>query len=243
MANAGTLLMRRLAPALAAAGLAVAVTGVGTVRADPPPWAPAWGHHKHDREHEHSREYEHSREHEHSREYEHSREHEHSRDYKRYREHEQRRYSRDDDDAGGAVAYRSDYIHNGRCNREALGSVVGAVVGGAAGSRIGKGNGRVAATVIGAIVGYMVGGTVGRSMDAGDRACVGQALEYSAPNQPVAWRNPDSGVDYRITPRRTYRSDGRYCREFTRQALIGGRTQTVYGTACRQADGSWKIQP
>jgi surface antigen len=231
MAYRGVLWMRRLVPALAAAGLAVVAAGVGTARADPPPWAPAWGHHKHHREHERYRD------HEHSREYEHSREHE------RYREHEHRRYHGDDDDDRGVVTYRSDYIHDGRCNREALGGVVGAVVGGAAGSRIGKGDGRVAATVIGAIVGYMVGGSVGRSMDSADRACVGQALEYGAPNQPVAWRNPDSGVDYRITPRRTYRSDGRYCREFTRQALIGGRTQTVYGTACRQADGSWKIQP
>lgn len=229
MAYRGTLRMRCLVPALAAAGLVLATAGVGTVQADPPPWAPAWGHHKHHGEHERYREHEH--------------EDEHFREYKRDREHEHRRYYRDDGDAGGAVTYRSDYIHNGRCNREALGSVVGAVVGGAAGSRIGKGDGRVAATVIGAIVGYMVGGSVGRSMDAADRACVGQALEYGAPNQPVAWRNPDSGVAYRITPKRTYHTDGRYCREFTRQALIGGRTQTVYGTACRQADGSWKIQP
>ena len=34
-----------------------------------------------------------------------------------------------------------------------------------------------------------------------------------------------------------------YCREFTQNVNVGGRTQQSYGTACRQADGSWQVQP
>ncbi|PLY14274.1 MAG: hypothetical protein C0631_11465 [Sedimenticola sp.] len=36
-------------------------------------------------------------------------------------------------------------------------------------------------------------------------------------------------------------SEGRYCREYTQQVDIGGESQQVYGTACRNRDGSWEI--
>ncbi len=38
-------------------------------------------------------------------------------------------------------------------------------------------------------------------------------------------------------------SAGRYCREFQQTATVGGRTESAYGTACRQPDGSWEIMP
>ena len=34
-----------------------------------------------------------------------------------------------------------------------------------------------------------------------------------------------------------------YCREYTQSFTIGKQTQTGYGTACLQPDGSWEIQP
>ena len=33
-----------------------------------------------------------------------------------------------------------------------------------------------------------------------------------------------------------------YCREYTQTVAIGGVTQQGHGTACLQADGSWKIE-
>lgn len=32
-----------------------------------------------------------------------------------------------------------------------------------------------------------------------------------------------------------------YCREFTKIVQVGGQTQSAYGTACYQPDGSWQI--
>lgn len=32
-----------------------------------------------------------------------------------------------------------------------------------------------------------------------------------------------------------------YCREFTKDVLIGGQMQKSYGTACLQPDGSWQV--
>jgi surface antigen len=42
-------------------------------------------------------------------------------------------------------------------------------------------------------------------------------------------------------PTRTYfGNSGQPCRDFTTRASIDGRNQTIYGTACRQPDGSWQ---
>jgi hypothetical protein len=36
-------------------------------------------------------------------------------------------------------------------------------------------------------------------------------------------------------------TEGRYCREYTSRASVGGRIQETYGQACQQPDGSWEI--
>jgi surface antigen len=41
---------------------------------------------------------------------------------------------------------------------------------------------------------------------------------------------------------RTYQSGGSYCREFQNDVTIDGKKENAYGTACRQPDGSWKVQ-
>ena len=38
-----------------------------------------------------------------------------------------------------------------------------------------------------------------------------------------------------------YSRSGQQCREFQSRAMIGGRPQPIYGTACLQPDGSWRI--
>jgi surface antigen len=78
-------------------------------------------------------------------------------------------------------------------------------------------------------------------MDEIDQNCTGQTLEYAPDHASVSWRDPDSGNAYKVTPLRTYPAPGsRYCREYQTDAIIGGRRQQVYGTACRQPDGSWQ---
>jgi surface antigen len=137
--------------------------------------------------------------------------------------------------------YAAPYINSGRCNREKIGALLGGVIGGAAGSQIGGGTGKTVATVAGTVIGYLVGQSIGRQMDAVDQTCTGQTLEYMPDQVPVSWRDPDSGLDYTVTPVNTWRNpDGRYCREYTTRATIGGRSEQLYGQACRQPDGSWQ---
>ena len=94
----------------------------------------------------------------------------------------------------------------------------------------------------GALLGILLGGSIGNAMDQLDERCVGQVLEHGGSDQTVTWRNPDSGASYQVTPTRTWEEEGRYCREYTTTVRIDGRPQQAYGTACRQPDGSWKIQ-
>lgn len=133
-------------------------------------------------------------------------------------------------------------IAQGTCYRETLGAVLGGGTGAVVGSTIGKGSGRVAAIVGGTILGVLAGGAIGHAMDEVDQNCIGQTLEHAPTGQRVVWRNPSNNQQYAVVPRETYQAeDGRYCREYTADAHVGGRTEETYGMACRQPDGSWQI--
>ncbi len=148
-----------------------------------------------------------------------------------------------------AHGYRSQFadIGGGTCDRglmssEFLGGAVGGALGGFLGPKVGKGSGQLAATAAGVLLGALVGSSIGRSMGAADQHCVGKTLEAAPDNQTIAWRNPDANAAYTVTPVKTFQDrSGRYCREYTTEAVIGGRTEQVYGTACRQPDGSWQL--
>lgn len=130
----------------------------------------------------------------------------------------------------------------GACTNEQSGQIIGGIIGGAAASNVGKGSGKTVATVAGAIAGAMIGGAIGRHMDESDRLKTQHSLEYNRTNEPASWRNPDSGYDYTVTPTTTYQTDsGSYCREYTTDVVIGGKTERAYGKACRQPDGSWQV--
>lgn len=130
--------------------------------------------------------------------------------------------------------------------KETMGSIVGATAGGWAGSTTTTGKGRTAATVAGAVIGGLIGREVGRSLDRADRLhaerAAQRALEANRSGEASEWSNPDSGNAGTVTPTRTYASsDGAPCREYQQTITVGGRTVQGYGTACREADGSWRI--
>lgn len=129
--------------------------------------------------------------------------------------------------------------------KQTVGTGLGAVGGGLLGNQFGKGGGRVAATAVGAVLGGLLGNSIGASLDNADRAQMASAESraYNAPvGQQITWNNPQSGNSGVIVPVRDgYDRGGAYCREFNQKVTIGGQTQSAYGTACQQPDGSWKI--
>jgi len=128
----------------------------------------------------------------------------------------------------------------GWISNELGGNLLGGVAGGVIGNQFGRGSGNTAATIGGAIVGTLVGGSVGRSMDMMDRNCAAQVLAYAPDNRRVTWVS-DDGDNYAVQPLRSWQSEGRYCREYQTVAKVGGRSQSAYGQACMQPDGSWEI--
>lgn len=128
--------------------------------------------------------------------------------------------------------------------QEQAGMVIGGALGGLLGAQVdGHHNDyRTAAIIVGTMAGSAIGGSIGRSMDEVDRMRTAQSLEVVRTGVSSRWRNPDTGNQYTVTPTRTYEVASGPCREYIIDAVIGGRPEKVYGTACRQPDGSWKIQ-
>ena len=125
--------------------------------------------------------------------------------------------------------------------KQDTGVIIGAIAGGILGHQVGGGSGQVLATMAGTVAGAMIGGAIGKQMDETDRLNTAAALENVRTGVPSAWVNPDTGYEYVVTPTSTYDSGTGPCREYTMDATIGGKTEQIYGTACRQADGSWKV--
>ena len=137
--------------------------------------------------------------------------------------------------------WEQDYgIIEGRCNREAIGTVVGAAIGGTIGSQVGDGSGRTVAIVVGTVLGAMIGREIGRDMDEGDRACMGHTLELARDGQAVRWVNSRTGVTYVLTPAAPKRK-GDACRNYQLQITLGGKTRTQDGRACRKGEGDWQL--
>lgn len=129
--------------------------------------------------------------------------------------------------------------------KQDTGTLVGAGTGALIGSRFGSGSEQVLFTALGTAAGAFIGSQVGASMDQSDQLQAQQALNNNRTNQTTAWVNPDTNTQYAVTPTNTYTgTQGQPCREFTTQVMMAdGKKETVYGTACRQVDGSWQSVP
>ncbi len=68
-----------------------------------------------------------------------------------------------------------------------------------------------------------------------------QVRATTAPlGEKIMWREGEAFGSVTTTREGTSTS-GRYCREFLQEANIGGNSERVYGTACRNPDGSWEV--
>ena len=130
--------------------------------------------------------------------------------------------------------------------KQTFGTLIGAGAGALAGSQIGSGRGQLAAVAVGTLLGAFLGSEVGKSLDRADRQALERTTQSSLETAPsgtaTSWRNPDSGNYGTVTPEPAYQtSSGEYCREYQQTIVVGGETQSAFGTACRQPDGTWRI--
>ena len=136
----------------------------------------------------------------------------------------------------------------GTYNKATTGAALGAITGGALAYGLGKDSSKKDLWLIaGAAAGGLIGNNIGAKLDERDRLLLGetlqQTMEHGPTNSVGSWNNPDSGNSGTVTPTQTMISaNNQPCREFTTTVNIGGELSQAYGTACRQNDGSWKIQ-
>ncbi len=125
-----------------------------------------------------------------------------------------------------------------------LGGLMGAGAGAGIAAAAGASPGLI---VFSAVGGALVGSLIGKQLDVRDKKmaqeAAARAFEQNRNNEPSVWNNPESGHSGSVTPTKTYQlANGQYCREYRQKITVGGETETSSGTACRQADGTWKIQ-
>lgn len=128
---------------------------------------------------------------------------------------------------------------------EILGTLAGAALGGLVGAQVGSGTGKKVAIGAGVLAGGFLGNRIGKALSCQDQQqhyeTTQNALETQPTGQASSWTNPDTGHSGEITPTRTYTSaDGVPCRDFDQTIFVDGEYEKVEGTACRQADGTWK---
>lgn len=128
---------------------------------------------------------------------------------------------------------------NGRVGGALFGAAAGALLGNAADC---KGCAAIGG-VVGAFIGGYAGGQVGRRMDQVDAMNASRAIERNPTGTTSTWVNPDTSTQYDVTPVKTVATDSGPCREVRfGEAKVGDQRQEVYTMACRQGDGSWKLQ-
>ncbi len=132
-----------------------------------------------------------------------------------------------------------------------VGAVVGGIAGGFVGAEFGGGLGRTLFIGAGALVGAGVGYEAGTLLFPSDQAAYDNnarlALNNSANGAISQWSNPETGNGGIFTPTSLFvTADGRSCREYRATLALkdeGAQTGIIAhqaGTACQQADGSWR---
>jgi len=124
-----------------------------------------------------------------------------------------------------------------------MGTLAGGVAGGLLGSQFGSGSGQLVAIGVGTLAGAFIGNKLGQSMDESDKQKMTSTFENNQAGQPAYWQNRNTGASYTVTPTQDVTINGnQYCREYRSVAMIAGKRQQMYGTACRQPDGTWQVQ-
>jgi surface antigen len=149
---------------------------------------------------------------------------------------------------GACTAPEASDIGPKQATGAAVGAVGGAVLGGLAGNAIG-GDGKNAVAIgtgaaLGGIGGLLLGSAAGESLDRADRLYAQQSWNRAMQGplgEPIVWENPETGNSGQTVATRQGQlaSSGIACREYTTKVKVGGKSETLVGTACQNPDGTW----
>ena len=129
--------------------------------------------------------------------------------------------------------------------KEEQGALFGAIGGIALGALAGDALDCKGCAAIGGAIGGLGGGSLGaswgRSLDRLDRQNISHALENHRSGQSLHWTNPDNGARHAVVAKPARVENGRPCREFYDDVMIGGQKKQLYGKACRTGPNQWEL--
>ena len=104
---------------------------------------------------------------------------------------------------------------------------------------------RLLAVSVGTVAGSQLGGNIGKRLSDTDRTrmqdATQRALETGKAGTAVRWTGT-GGHTGSITPQPPFTSSGGItCREFQQTVTVDSENATAYGTACKQANGTWTV--
>ena len=154
----------------------------------------------------------------------------------------------------GLVAMGANESHAGSKEELLIGSLLGGAAGAGAGFAFGKGKG----AAIGGILGLAAGALASTQFSNGglfaDQEPVPAYTGYAPPPPayqppPVAYQAPVAVQPTTVDPYATYQNatyqtvgySQAVCRPYNTTIRIDGQRQAITGTACQQADGTWRV--
>ncbi len=98
----------------------------------------------------------------------------------------------------------------------------------------------------GVILAGIADGAAGDALDSKDRELAlraqQKALTDNKSGQGRTWTNPGTGHSGSYTPTNVYvTEDGKTCRDYEQTVTIDGTEEKAVGSACKTADGSWRV--
>jgi surface antigen len=107
--------------------------------------------------------------------------------------------------------------------------------------------GEGAAVPVSADAAALVGAPLAAALGPADRDTLQRttqaALDKGHPDQALPWRNPRTGNYGTVVTKASYQdADGRLCRAFQQTAIVGGQQEHSQANACRETDGTWRIE-
>ena len=99
-----------------------------------------------------------------------------------------------------------------------------------------------ASTILGAVAGGFLGDHLSKDDRDQHAESTYQAFESEKAGGQTSWNNSESGNSGSTKIDSVYRtSAGKLCKDFTQTITADGKTETMNGTTCQEADGSWKV--
>jgi surface antigen len=127
----------------------------------------------------------------------------------------------------------------------AAGALGGGAVSGLACSALGRGNGKTAivgaCTLLGGIAGLVMGQQYSQQQRVTQAYQNPRVPMMAQPQAPYQQQPYQGDAELKLGKTFSDPSTGEYCREFQHRAKVGGKIQQLFGTACQQPDGTWKV--